>query len=357
MTRRSCLQQVYDWLERSTLIKVLEKLGHLGIMVAVAVWASECRGRREAEELQAWMVLDQVRTSDRSDARISALELLARRGRDLSEIDLQNAWLVGAKLPGVRFAFANLSNASLRCADLRGADMMDLRLYASLDLRGADLRRAQLDRSVLGGWNLEGADLRDATMRDSELHGAEFFDSDLRGADLSGSRGRPALAGARIDGRTMLPAEMEYLWKVTNGRALTLIGADLRQRPLPRAKLKDIDLSGADLTSADLRDADLRNTRLTGTSFVGAILAGADLRGADVTGADFKAADLRYARVEGVDFSVASLGASDSLSYACGTDTTKPQPAGGFSEDCGREWAARRQPEVGDCRERFKRVP
>ena len=77
---------------------------------------------------------------------------------DLSETDLDGAWLSGA--------------------DLRKADLSETWLSGAC-LSGADLR----------GANLAGANLTEAYLRGADLRGADLPEAYLRGADLTGARG------------------------------------------------------------------------------------------------------------------------------------------------------------------------
>jgi uncharacterized protein YjbI with pentapeptide repeats len=79
-------------------------------------------------------------------------------GKDLSGVDLREAYLRGANLSD-----ADLSKADLRAADLNGAD-----------LSGADLGKADLSEADLIGVNLRGADLKEADMSNAKPIGADM---------------------------------------------------------------------------------------------------------------------------------------------------------------------------------------
>ena len=100
------------------------------------------------------------------------------------------------------------ARAGLSASDvtLRGADLM-----------GRDLRTRDLTGACLRGAYLIGADLRDARLHRTDLLGADLRDADLRGADLSTALflTQMQLGGARGDGRTALPPDLERppLWR------------------------------------------------------------------------------------------------------------------------------------------------
>lgn len=92
----------------------------------------------------------------------------------LSEADLWNASLSGAKLIGATLSGASLSESNLWNASLSGAN-----------LSGAKLSRSDLSRAILSEADLDYADLSYATLSDTDLTKAEiggthFDDIDLR---------------------------------------------------------------------------------------------------------------------------------------------------------------------------------
>lgn len=68
---------------------------------------------------------------------------------------------------------------------------------------------------------------------------------------------------------------------------------------VPRANLRNRDLSGADLSELDLEFADLEDANLSQANLQGAILYGANLAGANLTSADLRGTNLRDANLLG----------------------------------------------------------
>lgn len=68
---------------------------------------------------------------------------------------------------------------------------------------------------------------------------------------------------------------------------------------VPRASLRNRDLSGADLSELDLEFADLEDANLSQANLQGAILYGANLAGANLTSADLRGTNLRDANLLG----------------------------------------------------------
>ncbi|MYT81261.1 Uncharacterized low-complexity proteins, partial [Streptomyces sp. MnatMP-M77] len=102
--------------------------------------------------------------------------LLDLRGVKLPNVDLPD-------IPNSSMAFhrMDLSEADLNGAFLRNTDLRETRLIRA-DLRGADLVGADLHEA-----NLEGADLRNTNLRGADLTGTIMTGADLRKADLRGS--------------------------------------------------------------------------------------------------------------------------------------------------------------------------
>ena len=130
-----------------------------------------------------------------------ALETLATRDIDLSEIYLPDAYLREVSLPGAVLTGANLSDANLASANLSGAvlvaaDLSDAVLWEAnlsgallvdADLSGANLWSADLSGAVLGSADLSGASLWRATLSDAVLWDADLSGAFLDFANLSGA--------------------------------------------------------------------------------------------------------------------------------------------------------------------------
>lgn len=143
----------------------------------------------------------------------------------ITEINLENTYLVRANLRG-----ANLTKAKLRRANLEGAN-----------LQGASLEQADLNGAVLYKTNLQGAKLTRANLKgtnfigsDSTIKSVSFMKSKLDKADFRGvSIEKTQLKGVSLAGAIFWEWQREILRKS---------GADLKQavfkpdpqRPAPR---------------------------------------------------------------------------------------------------------------------------
>ncbi len=132
--------------------------------------------------------------------------------------------------------FLNLSNANLQGAYLNRAQLQKVDLRWA-KLQGANLRKTELQGAYLGGAQLQGADLRE-----TELQGADLYRAQLQGADL---------LVARLQGADLRYAQLQ--------------GVDLRY-----AQLQGADLSGAQLQGVDLNGAQLQAAYLGGANLQGA---------------------------------------------------------------------------------------
>jgi uncharacterized protein YjbI with pentapeptide repeats len=149
---------------------------------------------------------------------------------------LQNAFLVGARLEGAEFQNAQLQRATLDKAELRG-----------VTLDGAQLQGASLVETNLQGASLAGAEMQGAFLQSAKLQGAVLDTAQLQGANLEASR----LQGASL--------------------AFTgLQGATLRGAYLGGALLDQTRLHGAILDGASLMGASLQHPLVWRTSVRGA---------------------------------------------------------------------------------------
>ena len=99
-----------------------------------------------------------------------------RRTGEFVRLDLSNIDLNDAYLEGIDLGSANLENANLRYANLRYANLWRANLNDA-DLRSANLRYANLTYTTFLRANLNDADLRSA-----RLEGTDFKGADLTGA-------------------------------------------------------------------------------------------------------------------------------------------------------------------------------
>ncbi len=102
--------------------------------------------------------------------------LIRLAGVDLSGMELEDGWLLGADLGETMLRRARLGRTVFRGAVLFGADL------SGADLSSCNLQLSRLDNAKLVGANLPGAHLQDARL---EL--ADFTGADLSGANLTGA--------------------------------------------------------------------------------------------------------------------------------------------------------------------------
>ena len=100
---------------------------------------------------------------------------------DLSEADLTNQNLHGAKLAGAILRDAKFAGADLGSADLTGARLGGAKL-AGVKLLAATLNNTGLERTDLTGANLSGAEMKSALMSATKLSDAKLYNVDLDGA-------------------------------------------------------------------------------------------------------------------------------------------------------------------------------
>jgi len=132
----------------------------------------------------------------------------------------------------------------------------------------------------------------------NDLSDAHLVRAKLSGANLVDSN----LSGANLTRSNLANAD--------------LMRADLTDADLPRADLTNTNFQRADLEraffgEADLTNAHLRSTNLTDADFRNAKLSKANLKTADLSGANLENANLFNANLEGIDLSGANLEGAD----------------------------------------------
>jgi uncharacterized protein YjbI with pentapeptide repeats len=91
---------------------------------------------------------------------------------DLSEVDLRDAFLLGANLSTAnRLGAANLGEADLSGANLGWANLSTANRLGAANLGAANLGEADLSGANLGWANLRGANLSEADLRRANLRG------------------------------------------------------------------------------------------------------------------------------------------------------------------------------------------
>lgn len=164
----------------------------------------------------------------------------------MDDVDLSNMNLQKAYLRGASFARANLEGADLRGAVLHGAHL------AGASLRGAKLQNAQLQRADLRRAYLDGADLTRACLRGATLTGATLFEAvlaevDAYAADLSDiDFSSTELSGSRLSSANLSGSD----FTATVMRGLAMMHANLKEANLSGADLGRVNLTGADLSRA-----------------------------------------------------------------------------------------------------------
>jgi uncharacterized protein YjbI with pentapeptide repeats len=155
-------------------------------------------GRKVATDIQAALTVLGRRHADRDQGQV-----------DLSEANLQGAYLMEANLQGAYFGGANLQGTRLVGANLQGAYLGGANLQGGrlgrANLRGADLGRANLQGAGLTGANLQGARLGGANLQGARLGGANLQDADLGRANLQ----EAGLGGANLQGAYLYEANLQ----------------------------------------------------------------------------------------------------------------------------------------------------
>jgi len=284
------------------------------------------------------------RFSSESDLQ-AALTVLSRNPVANRRIDLQGAYLAGAKivrgqlhnaiLQGIHLdgadlreaylEFANLKEASLTSANLEGANLEGANLEEAnllrANLSGANLLRANFREANLSRANLQGANLRGVSLDGVNLVRASLKVVNLEGGILQGCN----VAGANLEGANLVGAKFRrgQFYGVRSLEGAILREANLEEAYLAKMNLGGANLEGANLKGANLRSADLKEARLgrprrrwalstrelygRATNLGGADLLGANLEGADLWGANLQGANLERANLEGADLRGANL--------------------------------------------------
>jgi uncharacterized protein YjbI with pentapeptide repeats len=218
---------------------------------------------------------------------LPGLELKQGESVSLRGRNLEGAVLLGANLRKMDFTATSLRGAVLNGADLREAKFpcTDSRLTMEEDsssntrpgtegencpqlqnafLVGARLEGAEFQNAQLQGAVLDKAELRGVSLDGAQLQGASLADTNLQGASLAGAKLEGAfLQGAKLQGAVLDTARLQ--------------GANLEAASLQGASFAFTGLQGATLRGANLGGALLEQTRLHG-----AVLDSASLRGASL---------------------------------------------------------------------------
>jgi len=172
---------------------------------------------------------------------------------DLSCIDLSNFNLEFAYLREADLRFTNLVGANLSYADLESARL------SGANMRDTDLRYGKLFKADMRGTFLSDANLQDAHIKFANLKGCILKNADMEGADLIYT----VFSDADLSGANLRSADLAHA---------VFIGSDLTG-----ADLRDVDLTKTTLNNARLRDVDLNGSKINTKGLNGADLSGVNL--------------------------------------------------------------------------------
>ena len=295
-----------------------------GTLVQLDSLAISSAGGEDPSQSELYRRLHGINLKGRS-LRCSDLQDVYLVAARLAEADLRGANLKLANLTDASLVSANLERANLKLADLTDASLVSANLERA-NLERADLARGNLTGAVLESANLKLADLTDASLVSVNLEHANLEHANLRSANLGSADLRGAdLTGANLTGANLMDADLTGAKQRGRWIYLEWTGARVGILLVLRdADLTDADLTDADLTGADLQDANLRGTNIQGADLRGSDLQDADLRGANLQDADLRGADLRNATVT-----------QSQLDSACGDGLTRLSGARTIL-DCGQ---------------------
>jgi uncharacterized protein YjbI with pentapeptide repeats len=237
-------------------LQVLERVAHLGVLVAVISYVLHTDDRRRSDHYQAWQVINLTQGKTGNGGRIDAMQRLNTDKVSMRGIDVTRAFLDGVQLPGSRLEHARLDSTSLANANFRRADLSFAKLHKA-NIQCADFRGAYLGYADLAASHAQYAEFTRASMRRANLSNAFLFGAKLDGvnlfeADISDTNLQKAtLEGARMDRIRAREAEM--------------VGTRLRGAHIREADLADARLDGSDLSSVDLTDTDVAGVSLLGS--------------------------------------------------------------------------------------------
>lgn len=251
---------------------------------------------------------------DLSDLDLSGIDL---SGAYLEYANLTNTNLTGANLSQSVLAHAtihntNLTNVDLNDANLGAADFYQAQIIDS-DLTNAFLGKSRIRESLFKNCKMAekmdlfletqfeatrfiDCDMRQSVFIDADISGSEFNNCDLsKSSFLNPVANSASFTGARLDGVTFVNfigskanfdgAEMEKVGFVG--------GADLNGSSFCKA-----NIIGTNLRECDLQKARFNESKISGTDFGGANLREADFSRVDGRGAQFNKADMSFANLD-----------------------------------------------------------
>ena len=249
-----------------------------------------------------------------SGAGVSAAPVRNLSGLDLTQAYLAYTNLSGALLVGTTLTNANASAGTLTNVNLTGANLTNATLTGSIlinaNLTGANLSNAYLAGAVLTNANLSNAQVSNAsfsasTLTSSQLYSTASYEAgNLQGIAIADNN----LNGWNFFGQDLTNASLSYgtLTNVELSNA-TVVGADFAASGLTSSQL----YSTASYQAGNLQGIVLRNNNLSGWNLSGQNLTNANLFYTSLTNAN-----LSGATVTGVNFGASTLTSSQLYSTA-----------------------------------------
>jgi uncharacterized protein YjbI with pentapeptide repeats len=182
-------EHLSDRLNKWAFLDVLERIGHLAVLVAVVFYIMEAPERRKVKQYYAWQIINSLKDSRTDGGRKYAIHDLIQDGVSLAGIELMYAIL-----PHVDF-----KNADLRQGRFEGAELLDA------DFQRAVLSGSKFDESLLSRANFSEACMKNVEFGSARLENANFSHADLEKANFQGAKLKNAvfadsnLSGARLD--------------------------------------------------------------------------------------------------------------------------------------------------------------
>ncbi|MEX2618478.1 MAG: pentapeptide repeat-containing protein [Alphaproteobacteria bacterium] len=187
-------------------------------------------------------IIDLV-NADLRDAYLPGINL---RNAQLARCDLRDAVLDGANVIEAVASNANLTGAQLQNADFTGANARYLNL-TSVQAKLAVFNGALLRNAILTSADLEGADLSNVNLKDANAVRTNLSKAKLKSTDFR---------DAKMDHAVFDAAEIEYGdFRRCNLNRATFVFAKLNFSRFRNANLQSIELRGADIKKADFRRA------------------------------------------------------------------------------------------------------
>jgi autotransporter-associated beta strand protein len=252
---------------------------------------------------------------------------------NLSNLNLTQAYLIGANvsvgtLTNTNLTNANLTNASFTAATLPGAILTNAivsgadfsnttslnaysgsgftsaQLYSTLSYSQSNLQGVKLADNILTNWSFAGQNLAGASFSYSMLANANFTGANLTGANLASS----TLTGATFTGATIAGTILDQATGFTSAQLYSTLS-------YAQSNLQGIQFQNNDMTSWNLAGQNLSGTQfnncsnltnlaganLANTLFLSMTLSGANLAGANLTNADAVFIPLTNANLSGAN--------------------------------------------------------